>query len=245
MISVSSAADVFPLPELAPPSGISNGRLMNGISTPDSSGSSGADDFIGGAELTPISWLIGSMSPSYHTTDRTNTSDLRTESTSLIDGPNGAGSLETVTVTVNGIASATHEPRRHDGGRGRGGGNAVAITPQPVHGDRAARNHGAAPSSSSEPNGEEAEERITARGPDEIGVTDTGPQAHGPGGFDVEAALGRKGEGENMAATATAAGEDGLPVGKEQQQDGDGDYVLVDAEGGVPGGDATATAGEG
>ena len=48
-----------------------------------------------------------------------------------------------------------------------------------------------------------------------------------------------------MAATATAAGEDGLPVGKEQQQDGDGDYVLVDAEGGVPGGDATATAGEG
>lgn len=48
-----------------------------------------------------------------------------------------------------------------------------------------------------------------------------GPQAPGPRTFDVEAALGRKGEGETLIES---------PAAEKEQQDGDGDYVIVDAE---------------
>lgn len=83
-------------------------------------------DFIGGAELTEIPWLRnnqnqitanGSSSPGGLSGNATNTNasnaglvgDLRTESTRVIDGPNGAGSVETVTVNVNGVSS--HSPQ--------------------------------------------------------------------------------------------------------------------------------------
>ena len=79
-------------------------------------------DFIGGAELTEIPWLRnnqnqitanGSSSPGGLSGNATNANasnaglvgDLRTESTRVIDGPNGAGSVETVTVNVNGVSS--------------------------------------------------------------------------------------------------------------------------------------------
>lgn len=68
---------------------------------------------------------------------------------------------------------------------------------------------------------DEVEERVSARGPEEIGMEDTGPQAPGSGGFDVDAALGRKGEGETVIETSRP---------EKEQQDGDGDYVIVDAE---------------
>ena len=83
-------------------------------------------DFIGGAELTEIPWLRnnhnqitanGSSSPGGLSGNATNANasnaglvgDLRTESTRVIDGPNGAGSVETVTVNVNGVSS--HSPQ--------------------------------------------------------------------------------------------------------------------------------------
>ena len=83
-------------------------------------------DFIGGAELTEIPWLRnnqnqitanGSNSPGGLSGTATNANasnaglvgDLRTESTRVIDGPNGAGSVETVTVNVNGVSS--HSPQ--------------------------------------------------------------------------------------------------------------------------------------
>ncbi|KAK8016394.1 hypothetical protein PG993_014583 [Apiospora rasikravindrae] len=80
----------------------------------------GSDEALGGALLTPIPWLQhgsqgqGGLSPTSSQTDsssaagdRANDSEgeLRTESTETIDGPNGMGSIETVTVTVNGVSS--------------------------------------------------------------------------------------------------------------------------------------------
>lgn len=59
-----------------------------------------------------------------------------------------------------------------------------------------------------------------ARGPEVIGMEDMGPQASGPRGFDVEAALGRQGEGENMAELARR--------GRDAAEDGDEDVVVTD-----------------
>ncbi|MCJ1468471.1 hypothetical protein MMC07_007100 [Pseudocyphellaria aurata] len=215
VISVSSPANCFPLPAISHPFVPSNGRALNGSLTPDSSDTPIADDFIGGAELTPIPWLNGATSPSYLNNDRASASDLRTESTSLIDGPNGAGSLETVTVTVNGIVRTGHEGLlRHDDDAGP-----VPITSRSMYGDRTLRSH--VGTTSQDQIVEEMDERVTARGPEEIGVEDMGPQAPRSGGFDVEAALGRKGEGETIIENAGT---------EKEQQDGDGDYVIVEAE---------------
>lgn len=126
IVSVASPASIFPLPTLAPPTtATTNGPLLNG--SDESSGEDGElrdMDFIGGAELTEIPWLRnnqnqitanGSSSPGGLSGNTTNSNasnaglvgDLRTESTSVIDGPNGAGSVETVTVNVNGVSSHT------------------------------------------------------------------------------------------------------------------------------------------
>ena len=106
---------------------MTNGPLLNG--SDEGSGEDGEMrdmDFIGGAELTEIPWLRnnqnqitanGSSSPGGLSGNANNANasnaglvgDLRTESTRVIDGPNGAGSVETVTVNVNGVSS--HSPQ--------------------------------------------------------------------------------------------------------------------------------------
>ncbi|KAK0509161.1 hypothetical protein JMJ35_008532 [Cladonia borealis] len=124
IVSVASPASIFPLPTLAPPTtATTNGPLLNG--SDESSGEDGElrdMDFIGGAELTEIPWLRnnqnqitenGSSSPGglskANASNAGLVGDLRTESTRVIDGPNGAGSVETVTVNVNGVSS--HSPQ--------------------------------------------------------------------------------------------------------------------------------------
>lgn len=174
VLSVSSPASIFPLPPLIFSMATANGRLLNGSSTPDGSNAPGGDDFIGGAELTPIPWLnVSTMSSYLSSAERAYTSDLRTESTSLIDGPNGAGSLETVTVSINGISSSSRTER-------------VSTTPlsshNPLHENSHPNQNGthtSLPSSmTGEANSEEVtEEIVTARGPDAIGMEDIGPQA--------------------------------------------------------------------
>ena len=79
---------------------------------------------------------------------------------------------------------------------------------------------------------EESDERVHARGPEVVGVEDTGPQVRGPGSgqFDVEGAVGRRGEAEDMVDTVAGQGE------TEKQRDADGDIVIADADG-VPGGE--------
>ncbi|KAL9022256.1 MAG: hypothetical protein Q9180_008570, partial [Flavoplaca navasiana] len=79
-----------------------------------------------------------------------------------------------------------------------------------------------------------------ARGPEVIGMEDMGPQALSSG-FDVEAALGRKGEGEGPPlrkppeATEETNKEKETAIEKEREKDGEGDVELVDADGNMEG----------
>ena len=210
---MSSTADIYPLSLVAPGSAengddTTNTYLALGSTTPD------RDDF-NGAALTRIPWLRDTNSV-LTSTERPLTSDLRTESTSLIDGPNGAGSLETVTVSINGMSNAARESN----GSKIGSGITSGASEQPYSG-RVTRSSTAMARKEEEAD----EERVHARGPDEIGMEDMGPQptTRGSGGFDVEAAVGRVGEGEDMTSTHNTedAGE----------KDAEGDTTIADADG--------------
>lgn len=166
-----------------------NGRLLNGSSTPDSLNTLGGEDFVGGAVLTPIPWLNVTNMASYLSGDRPYMSDLRTESTSLIDGPNGAGSLETVTVSMNGISRRARD--EHHGRPERMG--AGPLSSHPLHENPHPHANGSVPSSMDEDVSSaemeedlELEERTKARGPDVIGMEDIGPQGPNPQTFAVD-----------------------------------------------------------
>ena len=106
IVSVSSPVSDFPLPTGLV--GSNNGFLTNG----DASGNVvqerdglGSDESLGGALLTPIPWLRHSNGLSSNGSQ--GDGELHSEGTETIQGPNGAGSIETVTVTVNGVSSAS------------------------------------------------------------------------------------------------------------------------------------------
>ncbi|KAK5132150.1 hypothetical protein LTR08_000307 [Meristemomyces frigidus] len=105
IVSVSSPVGDFPLPALV--ASVQGGFLTNGDSHGQVNGGAaereglGSDESLGGALLTPIPWLR-------HTGTGANgggEGELHSESTETIEGPNGAGSVETVSVTVNGVPS--------------------------------------------------------------------------------------------------------------------------------------------
>ncbi|KAF8852198.1 hypothetical protein BDZ45DRAFT_630681 [Acephala macrosclerotiorum] len=211
VVHVTSGANIFPLPPAIPdPSSLS--LLSNGTSGKDPQSISwynpattpgastlGSDESLGGALLTPITWLnrnSGTHSPME--------GEVKTESTEMIEGPNGPGGIETVSVSVNGISSTTASPSDPDlaGLRAEGGitqgellrqeQRAGVVPAAQLHGNRG------------DPDGHgEDDEMPHARGPDEIGMEDMGPQSEGSGttrigsgiamqGIDIEAAVGRK-----------------------------------------------------
>ncbi|KAK8162180.1 hypothetical protein IWX90DRAFT_415516 [Phyllosticta citrichinensis] len=108
VVTVSSPTTVFPLPQTTVPSSVST--ILNGVtpgsanlSSPSvgSSPSLGSDDSLGGALLTPIPWLRPENDCSGNSG-----SELVSESTEMVDGPNGTGRIETVSV-VNGVLGTT------------------------------------------------------------------------------------------------------------------------------------------
>ena len=106
IVSVSSPVSDFPLPTGLV--GANAGFLTNG----DAPGNGaqerdglGSDESLGGALLTPIPWLRNSNGLSSNGSQ--GDGELHTEGTETIQGPNGAGSIETVSVTVNGVPSAS------------------------------------------------------------------------------------------------------------------------------------------
>lgn len=255
IVSVASPTSVFPLPTLTP-AATTNGRLLNGTSSP--SPDPADKDFIGGAELTEIPWERIARSPT--PTHNGPTSDLRTESTSVIDGPNGAGSVETVTVNVNGV----HTPHPRDEGtiaHGITQGElirqeqeaGIVPVPAPAPNGRVTRSSAAASAAATRAVGGDVEtavdseeiEPVHARGPDVIGMEDMGPQTPGSGlagGIDLEGALGRRGEGETMAAAVGRAPEEEEQKGegKGEGRDADGDIVVADADGAAEGNEGAA-----
>lgn len=107
IVSVSSPASDFPLPTGLV--GANNGFLTNGDAVPGNGVQErdglGSDESLGGALLTPIPWLRNSNGLSAGGSQ--GDGELHTEGTETIQGPNGAGSIETVSVTVNGVPSAS------------------------------------------------------------------------------------------------------------------------------------------
>ncbi|KAK0115582.1 hypothetical protein ONS95_000143 [Cadophora gregata] len=213
VVHVTSGAHTFPLPPAIPdPSSLS--LLSNGTASsvdplsiswgnPAASiaPALGSDESLGGALLTPISWLNrnGSSTGSHSPLE----GEVRTESTEMIDGPNGMGGVETVSVSVNGISSTTAQvgsdsevaSLRAEGGITQGEllrqEQRAGVVPAAQLGGRG------------DSDGLSEEDELPhARGPEEIGMEDMGPQhsagsatergAIGMQGIDIEAAVGRR-----------------------------------------------------
>ena len=233
VVSVSSGADIFPLPTANMPDSTESG-LLNGTGNligggAASAGGLGSDESLGGALLTPIPWLRGDQQ-----------GEVRTESTEKVDGPNGPGSVETVSVSVRGVPStpsASHaETMREAGGVTQGEllrqeqeAGVVPVAQTTGRQTRSATARGLAEGTGKT----EEEEHPHARGPEEVGMEDMGPQERtsGKSGFDVEAALGRsvpsKAGEKEAASEGVAEGESDSNETKADQED----IELADADG--------------
>ncbi|KAL2063733.1 hypothetical protein VTL71DRAFT_5538 [Oculimacula yallundae] len=212
VVHVTSGAQTFPMPPAIPdPSSLS--LLSNGTSVVDPQSVSwgnpaaaiasalGSDESLGGALLTPISWLNRSATGSHSPLE----GEVKTESTEMVEGPNGLGGVETVSVSVNGVSSATATAQaseseiaslRAEGGITQGEllrqEQRAGVVPAAQLGGRG----------DSDGLGEE-DEIPHARGPEEVGMEDMGPQnpagsgterggGVGMQGIDIEAAVGRR-----------------------------------------------------
>lgn len=113
VVHVTSTSTAFPLPLMSPDlsanTNFSNGENADGAdSHPVSRGYAvpnnslihciGSDEAFGGALLTPIPWLIKSRSSSPLESEV-----VTQRSTEIIEGPNGPGGVETVSVSINGL----------------------------------------------------------------------------------------------------------------------------------------------
>ncbi|KAI0187109.1 hypothetical protein EV127DRAFT_437373 [Xylaria flabelliformis] len=205
VVRVTSGLNIYPLPSTHAeiPGSLANGVLET-ASRPSSWASPGSDEALGGALLTPIPWITHNQRPISGSSTQAQLlqpqlqpqpqpqpqpsasvqevpaefeGEVRTESTETIDGPNGVGSVETVSVSVNGIPSM--------GARG------VSVTQGAI--------------GSIHSNNAEDQEKPHARGPEEIGADDLGPQTASSStlpasttagsvrqGIDIQAAVGRK-----------------------------------------------------
>jgi hypothetical protein len=202
VVSVSSPLTVFPLPLAVLPTA---GGLLNGATSAINSTAPtlGSDESLGGALLTPIPWL-----------QNRGQNELVSESTEIVDGPNGAGRIETVTVgmlTGRGRPEATPsqvaqiasshpdgetlpstgpvtqgELLRQEQEAGIVLNNPHSMTTSPT---RTAFVEAEGSGSILETT-ESEEEPPHARGPEEIGMEDTGPQKK-TGALDIEGAVGR------------------------------------------------------
>ncbi|KAF2177653.1 hypothetical protein K469DRAFT_754964 [Zopfia rhizophila CBS 207.26] len=237
VISVSSPTTIFPLPQAVLPTA---GGLLNGT-TPTPPSTLGSDESLGGALLTPIPWLQ----------NRSLQSELISESTEMVDGPHGTGRIETVSVMNGATTSPTSSASTPQIASTHPNGESLPSTGPVTQGEllRQEQEAGVVLSNphSVQPNrttaGEiegggtiietvEGEEELPhARGPDVIGMEDTGPQRQSGSGLDIEAAVGRpalgrgskspgpekKGEGEDMeGVTKTEEGKEDVDGKREE-----------------------------
>lgn len=215
VVQVTSGSDTYPLPPAIPDMTSMN---LNGDADSDAkdpaedvswsnptTAAVGSDEALGGALLTPIPWLTR---PSPESSEGTPGAQIHSESTETIDGPNGMGSIETVSVSVNGVPSTGHARGVTQGEllRQEQRAGVVPVT-QLSRGHGANGEEGEEEESGQQPEEEEEEEVPHARGPEEIGVDDTGlqePHFVGEGGvetqtIDVAAAVGRPREDNTVA----------------------------------------------
>ncbi|GAB7351662.1 hypothetical protein MBLNU459_g2262t1 [Dothideomycetes sp. NU459] len=217
VVSVSSPVTDFPLPQAYPsgvPAFLANGDSSNGTSDKDGLGS---DESLGGALLTPIPWIKKDHGL---TGAAAQIQELRTAASHLTQGPNGAGTVETVSVALNsdpnpvqqapeGDADTimTHEQAlRAEGAVTQGEllrqEQEAGVVPagqetlrRNLLGDGAVAVGRESVATLQEQEGlQRPEEHPSARGPELIGPEDMGPQHQALGGLrplDMEAAVGR------------------------------------------------------
>jgi hypothetical protein len=224
VISVSSPLTVFPLPLAVLPTA---GGLLNGTtSISTQSATLGSDESLGGALLTPIPWL-----------QNRGQNELISESTEMVDGPNGTGRIETVTV---GMLSGSQRPEASPSNpvaqiaSSHPDGETLPVTGPVTQGELLRQEqeagivlnnpHSMTASPTRTTYGEavtegrhtvvetvEGEEEVPhARGPEIIGMEDTGPQRQG--GIDIEGAIGRP-------SVDQASRSDGLQAKDEDMKD--------------------------
>lgn len=224
--AVTSGTDTYPLP---PPIPDMSSIQLNGDEPNDpamavswsnpTAVAVGSDEALGGALLTPIPWLIRRSTPPETTPAEPPAAQIHSESTETIDGPNGVGSIETVSVSINGVPSMGHSRGVTQGELLRQEQRAGIVPVSQltkshdmmVEGGRSGSASDDHPMDDEEE--EEDEEAPHARGPDEIGVGDTGPQSETTSvmgedgvemqGIDLEAAVGRKHVDEKDESSTT------------------------------------------
>ncbi|KAM0440999.1 hypothetical protein ACHAPT_000304 [Fusarium lateritium] len=270
VVQVTSGTNIYPLP---PPIPDMSSMHLNGEDANDpavsvawsnpTTAALGTDEALGGALLTPIPWLTRRSPDSGQNTPG---AQIHSESTETIDGPNGVGSIETVSVSVNGIPSTGHARGVTQGELLRQEQRAGVVPVSQLSRAQEAAHEGDHLTLEEEEEEteeqfrlrqeqqqklqqahEEEEETPHARGPEEIGVDDTGPQSSttsyvGEGGLemqgiDVEAAVGRKHDDDehkaegSMDADGDAEGEsepkspgaESVGTKREADQDLEGD----------------------
>ncbi|KAF2435388.1 hypothetical protein EJ08DRAFT_692638 [Tothia fuscella] len=221
-VSVSSNITIFPLPQATLP----NTGLLNGSSFPNHTSPAvaalGSDESLGGALLTPIPWLSPVRdAQAQRVASANNDRELQRESTEIVDGPNGAGRIETVSV-VNGVMTTVYSPAPIPPQSAPSSSSPPtqqpaghAVTDQTLRAEgavtqgellRQEQEAGVVPVSprrlrmSDEEmrimdadEQDEEDEKPHARGPEEIGMEDTGPQEPHLSGapLDMEHAVGR------------------------------------------------------
>lgn len=263
---------MFPLPTAtAPGGGNEEAGLVNGVHESGSGGNSGnkdallgSDEALGGALLTPIPWLRGQQQGASSTSSSTSSSggsgnggsgsrsnrEIKRESEEMIDGPNGAGRIETVTV-VNGVLTTTVTPilpsnapphQEHIGMqttearlRGEGAVTQGELLRQEQEAGVVPVIHAAGQSGAGDAGGRghpvQDSSMPHARGPDAIDAEDVGPQERPMGGgLDLDAAVGRTGRA-SMSPDMSRKDVDDVEMA-EGKDAGDGDdFVLVDVDG--------------
>ncbi|KAF4504373.1 hypothetical protein G6O67_008530 [Ophiocordyceps sinensis] len=238
VVQVTSGTGVYPLPPAVPDMSAMNGgdEARDPAATVTWSNSTtaspGSDEALGGALLTPIPWLTR-RSP--ESNGEASGAQIHSEGTETIEGPNGVGSVETVSVSVNGVPSTGHARGVTQGEllRQEQRAGVVPVSQLSRSQEGAAdedRTMDDTPPAAAAVNLDDGE-TPHARGPDEIGVNDTGPQPASTSyfgedgmlmqGIDVEAAVGRRHDGE--APPPAAAPRDGA-------QDASGD-AAAEADG--------------
>jgi len=241
VVHVTSPSNRYPL---AAPDSVPNG-VVEAVSWGNISTSAGvgSDEALGGALLTPIPWLAdqgsreGSRegaSSSSAAAQQDRRPEIRTESTTTVEGPNGVGSIETVSISVNGIPSMT---------------STAGVTMRPVS------HHDGSEGSEGSDLAEEEDEEPHVRGPDEIDAKDLGPHAQAvninqdtvqglqPQDIDIDAALGRKADSSKEATDTQdnmeGVVETGVKRGPEDELEGlaskktrseDGDRPMEDVD---------------
>ncbi|KIW08538.1 uncharacterized protein PV09_00506 [Verruconis gallopava] len=256
VVNVQSSTRLFPLPQASLP--ISTGVLNGASAVPAISRHApelGSDESLGGALLTPIPWLVNRTesqrstgSSSAGSSGSQNDRELQTSSTEMVDGPNGAGRIETVNV-VNGVmttvasqpalglgdagrdaeSTGAEEGMRADGAVTQGEllrqEQEAGVVPLQRRGLRLTEEEmSELPDEENSRDEQNEDEQPHARGPDIIGHEDIGPQDRPIGGaLDLEAAVGRRGARETSLDPEDASLSDAGGGREDDMRDADGD----------------------